>query len=190
MTTASERAKKTLSEKGQVSIDYLFDSKKEMSKMYSTPRTHETHQLRFSPDVMDTYLETLKTMSRYKFGKDNYLAYPLIERENVHDSDRPCELINSPIIHIIKNAPDYEFRKIVEKLNSDEAYAIARKIELPQCYRMGEIKFLKEKKILPLISLPRQWSVDGEMLKNAIDFLSQFKLKHESHNSGSESDDQ
>jgi len=54
---------------------------------------------------------------------------------------------------------------------------------------MSEIKFLREKGILPLVTLPKTWTVSGDDLKNAVDFLSQFTLRYESHTSREYNDD-
>jgi|GEM_PF-6241343 len=183
MTTANTQAEKALT---NVSIPrkYAFDSNNEYKGMYlDNSKKNDKYTLSFSPAVMDTYLKTLEDMIVNKIGKDNNISYPLLEMENIHNLDRPHDIIHSPVVHIIKNNPDYVFRNIVDKLNSDEAYTFAKKHELPQCYRMGEIKFLREKGIMPLITLPRTWVVDGSMLKNAVDFLSQFRLRYKSRSS-------
>lgn len=183
MTVANDEAVKKLSGKS-VKRSYMFDSDEEFMKMHvNIDEKNEKVELSFEPDTMMSYLTTLKDMVLDKIGDKHYVSYSLVKTEGNTEGNTCYESIYWPNVHVIRDYPKQGFEDIVNKLNDDKAYQFAKKHELPKCYNMGEIKFLKEKNIPPLKVLQRNLIVSGPLLKDSIDFLSQFSLKYQSNSS-------
>lgn len=143
----------------------------------------EVRFLRFNPDLMDRYLDTLKMLATRYVGEKDYASYSLVEKRGVHNMDRPSISVSWPIIHVVKGG-EYQvdkFKGVVNSLNDDEAFEHIREKEAPQNYRMGEIELLRKRKIPPLVVQPREWEVDAKALRNALDFLPPFTLGYEFH---------
>lgn len=182
-TTANPEAVKAL-EDCSVTLGYCFDSLEGFKKMYGCMRNPEDlKNLRYNSSVNGLYVNSLRELSRKLFG-DCYVSYNLVQTANVHNLDRPVNSVYWPVVHVLKNFEDSaSFNSLVQVLNGDESFNIIKKWESPQNYRMGEVKKLREMSINPLILCDAEWAVKGTVLKQAVDFLVPFTLRHEFDNS-------
>ncbi|HIH17535.1 MAG TPA: hypothetical protein HA218_01750 [Nanoarchaeota archaeon] len=141
-------------------------------------RTKEHSHSRFGSDLTYLYQYALHAFA----GKEGIVhAYFDLVDQNCHMGDRLWDTAYLPTVHIVRGneAAVDALVDLVGKLNSDEAYAIIKKREAPQNYHMGAVDALREASrgygIDPILVSERQWrNVQGETLKNAVDFLCQF----------------
>lgn len=182
-TIANPKAEKILKNSKIKAIE-RFDSKKEFKAMHiKDANPLEIEKLTFAPKLMEVYIEALSFLARSRFGKSYYTHYNLISTHGICSQRELPESIYWPEIHIIKDTKKTDsknFRTLVDKLNDDKAYLHIKSKQNPWNYNMGEIKFLRNKKVLPLIVEPREYYINGKELKDAIDFLVLFTLSEES----------
>ena len=142
---------------------------------YKKARTKNEKEscMQFNRKFMEEYLNTLDFLLEKDLGKNNFSSFPIVNGNlNQHWGSE-----NWPQIYILKNEKNSDkFKEFVNSLNGNKAYQYLKKREHPQNYNVGKINLLRDKKILPLITLNDEWKVDSENLKNAINFLVQFNL--------------
>jgi len=131
-------------------------------------------QLRFNTGLMTEYLGVLEKMAHDRLGKKCYAQFPIVQNKGVHIMDRRRDQINWPIIHILRDRPISEFKKIIEGLNGEEGYKHLEEIESPHYYQMGYINHLRKKGISPLLLEERTWKVGAAQLKDSVDFLCHY----------------
>ncbi|MDO8510910.1 MAG: hypothetical protein Q7S55_01975 [Nanoarchaeota archaeon] len=136
----------------------------------------------FTADVSDLYLAALTHLTANRLGKNNYLTYPLIENDGVHNLERHHDQPAWPVIHVIKGAENVgPFRDLVGRLKGDEAYNFIKRREAPQNYRMREVNLVRESNLDPLQFMDREAVLDGATLKTALTVLCQFTYSFRSY---------
>ena len=153
----------------------------EGSPNYRKARTQneKDYCLRINYKLLSEYARSLDNLLDFYYGKENYASFSIVK-------GNPYDIWGSenwPKIYAIKDNGNSssDFKEIVNKLNEKKSYNFLKKLEYPQNYYTSEIDLLRNKKILPLIVQPNEWKVNSENLRNAINFLSQFTLEHNSH---------
>lgn len=127
---------------------------------------------RFDAEVNDIYLSAIDSLAEQ--GDLAHSSYPLVRNDGVHMLERHWDQPKWPVVHVVRDDVS-KFERILGGLNADRAYQhIARK-QAPHNYYMHIINFLREQGIAPLLTSQRTWTVKGQELKNAVDFLEQFE---------------
>ncbi|HLD72319.1 MAG TPA: hypothetical protein VJA23_01930 [Candidatus Nanoarchaeia archaeon] len=103
-------------------------------------------------------------------------SYPLVEVSGVHGLDWGRKRCFYPTIWAFSKEDEIPlFRNLVDGLQNEEVYALACAKEAPHNYHRREIDLLHQKDISPLTIDDRAWTVSGRNLKDAIDFLCNFR---------------
>ncbi len=126
------------------------------------------------PEVIKLYQRILS--EQIKEERLSCRSYPLVEVIGVHGLDRGRKRCFYPTIWTFSKEDEIQlFRSLVDGLQQESAYALACKYEAPHDYHRREIDLLHRKSISPLTIDERVWTVYGEELKNALDFLCSFR---------------
>jgi len=128
-------------------------------------------------DGTDAHYRELKQL--LKDGKISYASWPLVKTIKVHNSDINQDAAFWPRVFLIRHCDEEKFYKSVANLNSDVVWERIVKHEAPQNYTLPVLELWREKRVIPLSIDEKVVRMNGESLKNAIDFLVQFENEYE-----------
>ncbi len=169
---------------GNPELDKLL---RESEKYLRSKGYHQFKGSRYHADIRDMFLKYIHNVTK------NHIYYPLIENKDVHNSERHVEEFLWPVVHVIKgdNNAVNKFKNNLKNLLSEDAYNFIKKKEAPQNYDMPMYDLIFDKKVYnlifdkklsPFILESKIWTVDGKVLKDAVDFLVPHEYKYESKN--------
>jgi hypothetical protein len=131
----------------------------------------EDRNVFFDNSLMKMYLAATAAFAKRQGVED--ISFPLIHYQ--HSGGHPhWESPRWPVLHIIPMDDATRFETVVKNLHGDDGYAIIKRLESPQNYRMLQVDLLRQRRIEPL-ALEKHLVVGGEMLGQVMNLLCQFK---------------
>ncbi|MBW3014132.1 hypothetical protein KY335_02715 [Candidatus Woesearchaeota archaeon] len=175
-TAASPLAIKAL--EGYVASREKMEAQWKIRKAEEKDDCDVIHFLSFGASLMDTYIAALQQLAATKFEDSSYASFSIMYTHGVHSVDRMRESATWPFVHIVRGGEEEagKFRSLVMSLGSDDSWKALMNVESPQFYRTAEIQFLRERNISPLEICSEEWKVDSDTLRNAVNFLVQFRI--------------
>lgn len=158
-------------------------------------RRERPEEIELETRVVANYMEALYFLAGNVFTgfhpddvgfKRGFISYPLVDSRGSHP-----ELPTWPIVHVVQDYDKQKFPNAVKfgdylcNLKGDIAYEFLKKRQEPQNYHITLVDAVHDKHIDPFTMQNRVWIVDGETLRDALDFLGQF-LFRDSYNAALE----
>ncbi|HLD85722.1 MAG TPA: hypothetical protein VI968_04155 [archaeon] len=149
-------------------------------------RKERAQEVNLEASVVREYIEALYFLAGSKFPgfhcddvgfKRGFISYPLVGVKGSHP-----ELPKWPVVHVVKDSDKQKFPNAIkfgeylDDLNGDKAYKFLKKRQAPQNYHKKLVDAVHDGHINPFVMQHRVWIVDGETLRNALDFLGQFSF--------------